>query len=160
MADRFVDGQGLLLDIFRTRDLGMNQLIRSALLLTAVTTAFCPLRVHADDRKAILGVWKGGMPGDPPGSMELTITPTRITGRNPRSGESLGEGSYQLDPAKKTIDPHKEAKFGRGKTYLGVYSLKGDTLKWVSNSRGNKRPVDLVHRPDRDQFLMILQRQK
>lgn len=113
-----------------------------------------------DDRTAILGVWVGGMPGDPPGSMELTITPTRITGRNPRTGKSLGEGTYQLDPVRKTIDPHQDAKFGRGKTYLGLYSLEGDTLKWVSNSRGKKRPVDLEHRPERDQFLMVLKRQR
>jgi hypothetical protein len=115
---------------------------------------------RVDDRKAILGVWKGGMPGERPGSMELTITPDRISGRNPITGESLGEGTYQLDTEKKTIDPRKEAKFGRAKTYLGRYSLEGNTLKWVSNSRGNMRPGDLAHRPERDQFLMILQRQK
>jgi len=117
-------------------------------------------RPSVDDRKAILGVWKGGMPGDPPGSMELTITPTKITGRNPRTGESLGEGTYQLDPVRKTIDPHRIDKGGRGQMYVGLYSLEGNTLKWVSNSRGKKRPVDLVHRPERDQFLMILERQR
>lgn len=100
------------------------------------------------------------MPGDPPGSIELTITPTRITGRNPITGKSLGEGTYQIDPVRKTIDPHVDEKSGRGKTYLGLYSLEGNTLKWVSNSRGKKRPVDLVHRPDRDQFLMVLEREK
>lgn len=114
----------------------------------------------ADDRKNILGIWLGGMPGDPPGSIELRITPGRISGRNPRTGESLGEGTYKLDPVNKTIDPHRVENFGRGKTYLGRYSLAGDTLKWVSNSRGNKRPADLVHRPERDQFLMMLERQR
>lgn len=133
-------------------------------LVALATVPVAPLQAARDDgrddRKQILGVWTGGMPGDPPGSIQLTITPTRITGRNPRTGESLGEGSYQLDPASKTIDPHKEEKFGRGRTYLGRYSIEGDTLKWVSNSRGKKRPVDLVHRPERDQFLMILKRQR
>ena len=117
--------------------------------------------LHAgDDRKAILGVWKGGMPGDPPGSIELIITPTKITGRNPRNGESLGEGTYQLDPARKTIDPQRLEGRGRGQLYLGLYSLEGNVLKWVSTSRGKKRPTDLVHRPEKDQFLMILERQK
>ena len=130
-----------------------------------LTLALFTLPLHAarqstDDRTAILGVWKGGMPGDPPGSIELTITPTIITGRNPRTGESLGEGSYRLDPARKTIDPSRSVKFGRGKTYLGRYSIEGDILKWVSNSRGNKRPIDIAHRPERDQFLMILKRQR
>lgn len=100
------------------------------------------------------------MPGDPPGSIELTITPTRISGRNPISGKSLGEGTYEFNPARKTIDSHQEAKFGRDKTYLGLFSLEGNTLRWVSNSRGRKRPVDLVHRPERDQFLMVLERQR
>lgn len=113
----------------------------------------------ADDRKAIVGVWKGGMPNEPPGSMELTITPTKITGRNPRTGESLGEGTYELDPASRTIDTTRLVKFGRGQKNLGRYSLEGKTLRWVSNSRGKKRPADLVHRPERDQFLMVLERQ-
>jgi uncharacterized protein (TIGR03067 family) len=105
----------------------------------------------AADAGSILGTWKGGMPGEPPGSMELTITPEKITGRNPRTGESLGEGTYQLDPAGKTIDVLGVEEFGRGRAYYGVYALEGDTLRWVSNSRGKQRPKDLVHRPDRDQ---------
>src|SRR5687768_11887904 len=129
-----------------------------ALALTGMVSASPALQ--ADDRKKIVGVWLGGMPGDPPGSMELRISPTRITGRNPRTGESLGEGTYKLDPVNKTIDPHRLEKSGRGKTYLGRYSLEGRTLKWVSNSRGRKRPADLVHRPERDQFLMVLERQR
>jgi hypothetical protein len=134
--------------------------VATTLILLSLNPLHGETASGADDRKAILGVWLGGMPGDPPGSMEITITPTRITGRNPRTGESLGEGPYQLDPAKKTIDPYKEAKFGRGKTYLGRYAITGNTLKWVSNSRGKKRPADLVHRPERDQFLMVLERQR
>jgi hypothetical protein len=116
--------------------------------------------LQADDKSGILGVWKGGMPGEPPGSMELTITPNKITGRNPRTGESLGEGTYELDPANHTIDTVRVEKFGRGKKYFGRYSLEANVLKWVSNSRGNKRPADLTHRPDRDQFLMVLERQR
>lgn len=117
-------------------------------------------RQPGDDPKAILGVWRGGMPGDPPGSIELVITPTKITGRNARTGESLGEGTYQLDPVTKTIEAYRQEKVGRGKTYLGRYSLEGNTLKWVSTSRRKQRPADLVHRPERDQYLMILERQR
>jgi len=51
------------------------------------------------------------------------------------------------DPVTKTIDPHKREEVGRGKKYLGLYSLDGNTIVWVFNSRGKKRPVDLVHRP-------------
>jgi hypothetical protein len=114
----------------------------------------------ADDRKAILGVWKGGMPGEPPGSMEITIGPERITGKNPRNGEDLGQGSYVLDPTQRTLDTVRAEKFGRGRKYWGRYSLLGNKLLWVSSSRGNKRPADLAHRPERDQFLMVLERVK
>lgn len=138
----------------------MKAFIRFAVALLGTVIVFGYLPLHADDRKDIIGVWKGGMPGDPAGSIELTITPTRITGRNPRNGKSLGEGTYQLDPGTKTIDSNGIEIPVRGKTYLGIYSLEGNTLKWVSTSRGKKRPVELVHRPDRDQFLMILERQR
>lgn len=131
-------------------------------LLAAISLAnlTAQAREPADDRKAILGVWRGGMPGEPAGSIELVITPTKITGRNPRNGESLGEGTYEIDPESKTIEAYREEKAGRKKTYLGRYSLAGTTLKWVSTSRRKQRPADLVHRPDRDQFLMVLERQR
>ncbi len=125
---------------------------------TAILAASSPL--HAEDRKEILGVWKGGMPGEPFGSIELTITPTKITGRNARNGKSLGEGNYRLDPATKAIDSQGLEAPVRGKTYFGIYSLEGTTLKWASTNRGKKRPSELVHRPDKDIFLMVLERQK
>ena len=128
--------------------------------LAAVLLLIGNLPLCADDGKAILGVWKGGMPGDPPGSIELTITPTLITGRNSRTGESLGQGTYELDPVRKTIDAHRTQKGGRGVKYWGLYWLEGKTLRWVSTSRGKKRPADLVHRPERDQYLMVLERQR
>lgn len=113
-----------------------------------------------DDVKTILGVWKGGMPGDPPGSIELTITASKITGRNARTGKNLGAGTYDLDPAKGTIDAFGIENPVRGRTYYGVYSLEGNTLKWCANSRTKRRPADLTHRPDKDQWLMILIRQR
>ena len=133
---------------------------RIAIALLGALAGLQTLPLHADDRKDIIGVWKGGMPGDPPGSIELTITPTKISGRNPRNGKSLGEGTYEIDPKKKLIDAHGLESPVRGRLYVGLYKLKGDTLKWASNSNRKRRPVDLAHRPDRDQFLMVLQRQR
>ena len=138
----------------------MNSFFRVAVALLGGLAGLQTPYLRADDRKDILGVWSGGMPGDPPGSIELTITPTKITGRNARTGESLGEGTYEIDPRRKFIDTHGLDSSVRGKSYVGLYSLEGDTLKWVSNSHRKKRPVDLVHRPDRDQFLMVLKRKR
>jgi hypothetical protein len=138
----------------------MNASILTACALVGITMAIGVPSLMADDRKDIVGNWKGEMPGDPAGSIELVITPERISGRYLKTGKSLGEGTYQLDPAKKTIDAQGIENPVRGNRYVGLYSIEGNTLKWVSNSRGRKRPVDLVHRPDRDQFLMILKRQR
>lgn len=140
-------------------------IFRTSLLLFSMLTISlakqpADARTPAEDGKAIIGVWSGGMPGDPPGSIELVITPAKITGRNARTGKSLGEGTYQLDPTAKTIDAFRQEKVGRRRTYLGRYSLEGNLLKWVANSRGKKRPADLVHRPERDQYLMVLERQR
>ena len=130
--------------------------------LLAILLSVISLQAAApsDDRKAILGVWSGGMPGDPPDSIELTITPTKITGRNARTGKDLGEGSYAIDSSAKTIDARGIGGPVKGKTYRGLYSLEGNTLRWVSQSGGKRRPGDLVHRPEKDQWLMVLQRQK
>jgi uncharacterized protein (TIGR03067 family) len=128
-------------------------------LLFAFALAFTELNTLADDRKAILGAWKGTLPGEQFGEIELVITPTTITGRNLTTGRSLGEGTYEIDPEKGTIDAHGIADPFKGKLFVGLYSLEGDTLKWVSNGAAKKRPTDLVHRPDKDQFLMVLQRQ-
>ena len=138
----------------------MQLFTRFVIVLLGTGILLGGLPLHADDRKEILGVWKGGMPGEPFGSIELTITAAKISGRNSRNGKSLGEGTYQLDPVTKTIDSKGLEAPVRGKTYLGIYSLEGNTLKWVSTSRGKKRPTELVHRPERDMFLMILERQK
>lgn len=141
--------------------------MHSSLLVIAIVGmfAFDGIAVRAqspsrDDLKSILGVWKGGMPGDPPGSIELTITSSKIAGRNARTGRSLGVGTYDLDPAKGTIDAFGIENPVRGRTYYGVYSLDGNTLRWCANSRTKKRPADLTHRPDKDQWLMILTRQR
>lgn len=138
----------------------MKYLRQISLVLMATLFAVESASVAADDRKTILGVWKGTLPGEQFGDIELTITADKISGRNLTTGRTLGEGTYEMDPAKGTIDAHGiEGPFSK-KTYLGLYSLAGNTLKWVSNGRLKKRPVDLVHRPDKDQFLMVLERQR
>lgn len=142
----------------------MKQLLRfGSFAVACLSFAGVPAQAaqpSGSDVRNLLGVWKGGMPGEPPGSIELTITPEKITGRNARNGESLGEGTYQLNPAGKTIDVVRLEKFGRGRRYYGLYSIEGNTLKWVSTSRGKQPPKDLRHRPERDQYLMILERQR
>jgi uncharacterized protein (TIGR03067 family) len=136
----------------------MNARILAAVVLVGLAAGVGAENPGSGDRQKVLGVWSGGRPGDPKGSIELVITPTEISGRNARTGKSLGTGTYELDPAQKTIDARGLENPVRGRTYLGLYSIEGNTLKWCANSRSKKRPKDLVHRPDRDQWLMILER--
>jgi len=133
---------------------------RITLLVAAALELAALSALAGDDRKAIVGTWKGTLPGEQFGDIELVITPTTIRGRNLTTGKSLGEGTYEIDPEKRTIDAHGMAEPFQGKLFVGLYSLEGDTLKWVSNGARKKRPSDLVHRPDQDQFLMVLQRQQ
>jgi len=111
-------------------------------------------------RQKLVGKWRGGLADERQPTMELIITPTKIVGKDLKNGERLGEGRYNVVPAQRILDTHGIANPVRGQTYLGVYSLKGDTLKWCSNNGGERRPTDLVHDPGRGQFLMILRRQK
>jgi uncharacterized protein (TIGR03067 family) len=138
----------------------LMKLITVALISVLVIASPSVWGAAVDDRQAILGTWSGGMEGDPPGSIVLTITPTKISGRDARTGKNLGDGTYEINPGARTIDTRGTEMPIQGRTYLGIYSLEGNTLRWCSQSRGKKRPADLKHRPERDQFLMILEKQK
>ncbi len=129
--------------------------------LATCFVVFAGAAAFADDRQSIIGVWVGRMPGDAEGTIKLTITPAKISGRNPKNGRSLGEGPYELDAAVKTIDATRLiGKSTRGKRYLGIYALTGNSLKWCATSRTSRRPAELVHRPGKDEYLMVLERRR
>ena len=75
--------------------------------------------------------------------------------------KNLGEGTFTIKHTKegKQLDATRtKGQGGRG-TYLGLYSLDGDTLKWcVGNPPGKTRPAELQSKSG--QFLMILTRQR
>lgn len=137
-------------------------MLRSILLAVAVSAvAFCAVGraadEQADEKKKMVGTWRGGWPDDKTPRFELVITAEKITGKDLTNGRDLGTGSFTLDAAKKTIDAAMTSP--QTKTFLGLYALDGDTLKWASdNGRGAKRPTELVHRPGQS-FLMVLKRQ-
>src|SRR5215207_4822902 len=96
---------------------------------------------EADARKALVGVWKGyAVEGEGENhdrgavKLDLTITETSIKGIE-HKGEGMidhGEGSYTLDLAQNPthLDATKTNERGRKESYLGIYKLEGDTLKW------------------------------
>jgi uncharacterized protein (TIGR03067 family) len=57
-----------------------------------------------------------------------------------------------------TVLRAKNAKKRAKKTYLGIYTLGGDTLKWCVSTPGNARPTEFATKGS--QFMLVLKRQK
>ncbi len=144
-----------------------------ALLLLVVlsATSLSLAQPPGADRPAWEGVWRGwAVEGKGEGEatrrmhLELRITPDSIVATQLRlSGQplrSLGEGTFKLRKKGTAweIDTTRTSEPGRGQTYLGIWSLEGDALKWCSGHAGKARPREFESRPH-DQYLLILKRQ-
>jgi uncharacterized protein (TIGR03067 family) len=143
----------------------------SLLIAAALTGAghiFAAEKDEAAARKALVGVWKGFAvegEGENPdrGAVKLTLTISEKSIKGiEHKGEGIidhGEGTHTLDltqdPAH--LDSSKTSERGRKESYLGIYKLEGDTLKWCV-SRQKQRPAAFATR-DRG-FLLVLKRQK
>lgn len=138
-------------------------LLMRVLSLVFVGLAILPARAQNDaagERKKLVGVWRGGWPEDKKPRYEIVITLEEITAKNLEDGKDLGKGTYKVDPAGKTLDATGTGDPVKGKAYMGIYALDGETLKWCSNNGTRKRPADLAHKPGGDQYLLVLKRQK
>lgn len=122
---------------------------------------------EAGDRKLLQGAWEGYIaeprterPG-PVRFSEINIGPERIRGVQ-RDGKDMGEGTYRLGTAGgvRTIDSVGTSGEPRGHTFLGIYELKGDTLRWCVANPGKPRPTEFATQIGSGQFLMILTRKK
>lgn len=139
---------------------------RTCLLLVLLPLSSL-IGAEADDTKALNGVWKGWVVegrGDDPKqrrmSIELTIKGNTITGIEDGK-KDLGAGTFTLSKDGKHMDATRTKGAGSkaGATYLGIYSLEGNTLKWcVGNPPGRDRPTEL--RSKAGQFLTILTKDK
>ncbi len=139
----------------------------------ALLTLFLPLSHFAagerDDAKRLNGVWKGWVVegrGDNPKQrrirIELNIKDNTITAKE-GVDKDLGEGTFTIKHTRdgKHLDATRTKGPGskRGATYLGIYSLEGNTLRWcVGNPPGRLRPTELQSKTG--QFLMILTKEK
>ncbi len=121
-----------------------------------------------DIAREMIGVWKGYMAnsdGSPHGEIQLAITEKEITATNPRGGGLMGIGSYSLSGGSgktRRIDA-KGTSSGQyeGKTYEGVLTVEGKTLKWCSanDNPNSKRPDKFQTDTQAGQFLMVLEKQ-
>jgi len=118
-------------------------------------------------RPALDGVWrgftvegKGERPDRGPVQLELTIKGDHITARRlDGNKEGLGEGDYRITPGQPaTMDATEVRARGRARTYLGILSQEGDTLRWCVATPNNPRPTEFETK--RPNFLLVLRRQK
>ncbi len=116
--------------------------------------------------KSIVGEWEGHIvEGDGSNAAQrrmnitVTITDKKISASGGQ-GQPMGEGTYKVSG--RHIDATGTAgQQYTGKTYLGLFAIEGDTLKWCScNERSKTRPAALRTDPKQGHFLMVLTRKK
>jgi uncharacterized protein (TIGR03067 family) len=126
----------------------------------------------AGDADRLQGTWRGWVvfgkgenPNQGPVQLEITVKGDRITGKHlgGMGGQNpdLGEGTYKLGAAGnvRTIDAVGVAGQSKNRTFLGIYAIEGDTLKWCSgNGPQTPRPAEFVTR--KANYYMILKKQR
>lgn len=112
----------------------------------------------AETRKKLVGTWKGRVDNGATGH-KLVITTKLIKGTKDEKRD-LGDGTFKLDLTKKPwrMDAAHSKGRRKGQTYLGIYMLDGDTLKWCVSTPGNERPTEFATKGS--QFMLVLKRQK
>ena len=133
--------------------------MRYLVFVLAVSVATLAWAAEGDKeaRKALSGTWVGQVDQGATGH-KLIITATGISGTKDAK-QSLGEGVYRLDVTQKPwhMDANGTKGPQKGRKYLGICELDGDTLKWCVIGAGNERPTEFATQDA--QFLLILKRQ-
>ncbi len=113
---------------------------------------------EAEARKNLVGTWKGRVDEGATGHV-LVFKTTSITGTKDGK-QKLGTGTFKLDLSKKPRRMDATGTKGpqKGRTFLGIYALEGDTLKWCVSVPGNDAPTDFATKDG--QFLLLLEREK
>ncbi len=77
-------------------------------------------------------------------------------------GAEAVSGKDTLDPSKTPRQVNSLLTAGRdkGKTVLGIYEVKDDTMKVCWADPGKPRPTAFATKPDSGQYLILLKRQK
>jgi uncharacterized protein (TIGR03067 family) len=119
-----------------------------------------------NDLKKLQGTWRfisqeiEGKPKPPEEVKKLTIT---FSGDkwSVRDGDQVVQaGTHKLDPSKKPaqVDAAVDEGEGKGSTMLGIYELKGDTMKVCFDTEGKQRPASFTSKAG--QFAAVIEREK
>ena len=116
--------------------------------------------------KKIQGTWRfvaheaNGQktPADEVAKLKITFTGDKYA--ISRDGKVVQEGTNKLDPSK--TPAHIDAKItegdGKGHTMLGIYELKGDTIRVCFDTAGKERPTRFTTKDG--QMEVVIQREK
>jgi uncharacterized protein (TIGR03067 family) len=79
-----------------------------------------------------------------------------------QEGRVLTQGLRKLDPGHRPrwVDDTHSAGPLKGKTYLGIYELEGDTFRTCNGSAGQARPTEFATRPASGLLLITFKREK
>ena len=123
------------------------------------------LAQQPDPARQLIGTWKGQIVdgGGEQGPIEVTefvVTPEKITATRAGSRFPMGAGTYRLGNQQglKTLDAQGNEGGARGKAFLGIYTLEGNTLRWCVSNPGRPRPTELTSRAPQGQYLLVLTR--
>lgn len=108
------------------------------------------------DQARLQGTWKATFEDK---KLVLTLKDNTFTFT---MGDEKYLGTFKIDPSKKPKHINMTVKKGDkfvDKTSLGIYELKGDTLKWAANEPGKDvRPDEFAEREG--MLYVVLDRQK
>jgi uncharacterized protein (TIGR03067 family) len=135
--------------------------------LALAVALLAPLVARADDAKDMEGVWvpiKGEvdekpMPDESLKATTLTITKDKYV---VVVGDSKDAGTCKLDPTKKPrqLDVTSTEGVNKGKTFLAIYELDGDTLTVCYGLDGKTRPTEFKTQKGSTRALMTYKRKK
>jgi uncharacterized protein (TIGR03067 family) len=146
----------------RSDDVNLVAAISMAAVLVPMLAAFGD--DSKTDEKALQGTWEitdAELAGKklPKGK---PITLTMEDGKYLVKAESDDKGTYTLDATKKPKEIDIKGTDGpnKGKTFLAIYELDGDSLKVCYDLAGKERPKEFKTTPGTFQFLATYKRKK
>lgn len=141
---------------------------RKLIASLAVMILLAPVARGADDdEQSVQGTWipvsaeLGGkaLPDEVLKMMKMEIKESKYI---VTVGPGTDEGSVKLDPAKapKEIDVSGTKGPNKGKTFLAIYELKGDTWRICYDLSGKSRPTEFASKEGTKLYLVEYKRPK